>query len=383
MTVMNTRNIAFMSIVVGALSASLSLVACEGDAGKDGPPGPAGAAGPEGSAGAPGAAGSAAALGAEAGSSATAATPLSAVTLPGKSFFPESVVADAKGNLYVSSAANGSVVTISADGRTVKQLIAPEIVSTTPTFVAIAKLGLYVDDAKKDLYVCTLNTQSFASTLRRYDLTTGQQKTSFNMASNGGVCNDIAADAKGNLYVTDSFFGIERLPANGTALEVWKNDSLFTAGPNQFAVDGIVVDGTTDIFVNNLTSGALIRVPIGTNDAAGTPTAIALKSNMGAAIASLSSPDGMRLRAPHTILIAESGADAVSEVKIDPQTNTAVREVFANRIDRPSSVAIGKANDGAAANDGAWIAEGQIARLFALENTPVNFPHYVKRIDLH
>jgi sugar lactone lactonase YvrE len=199
------------------------------------------------------------------------------------------------------------------------------------------------------------------------------QKASFPLASPGGVCNDLAMDAKGNLYVTDSFFGIERLPAGGAALEVWKNDPLFTAGQGQFAVDGLVIDGS-DLYANNLTTGALVRVPIAADGTAQAPVAITIKSTTGAAV-TLAAPDGMRLRSAHTLLVAESGADAIGEVKIDPATNTAVRETFASRIDRPSSLAL--------SGGAAWVAEGQIARLFGLEATAVNYPFYVSRIPLH
>lgn len=333
-----------------------SLAACAGNDGAAGAPGAAGAAGKDGAPGPAGANGAAGANGVngEAGVSA----PVSDVVLPGSAYFPESITADASGRLYVSSAGTGTVSVISPDGRAVTELIPAEDIS---------KLGLLVDQAHDDLYVCTINAQTFASTLRQYDLASGTKKNTFEMAKTGGVCNDLALDAKGNLYVTDSFFAIERLPAGGTKLEVWKEDALFTAGQGQFAVDGIVIDGS-DIYVNNLTTGALVRVPIGQDGAAGTPVSIALA-------APLSGPDGMRLSGEHTLLVAESGADAVGEVKIDPAKNTAVRTTFANRIDRPSSLAI--------VGDGAFITEGQIGRLFGLEKTAVDYPFYVRRIPLH
>lgn len=351
--------------VAAVLSLALGLVsACAGEPGRDAGPGPAGAKGEPGALGEPGAQGGP-------GAAATSA-PISEVVLPGNAFFPESVASGASGRLYVSSAALGSVVTISADGRSVTQLIAPEVTATSP-FVAVAKLGVFADEANNDLWVCTLNTQTYASTLRRYDLETGAKKAELALANAGGVCNDVAADAEGNIYVTDSFFGIERLPAGAAALEIWKNDALFTAGQGQFAIDGIVVDGE-DVFVNNLTTGALVRVPIGANGAPGAAIAVQMKTPSGAPVR-FAAPDGMRLRAPHTLLVAESGADTVSEVKIDTTTNTAVRETFANHVDRPSSVAV--------AGGAAWIAEGQIGRLFGLDSSAVSYPFYVRRVPLH
>jgi YVTN family beta-propeller protein len=89
----------------------------------------------------------------------------------------------------------------------------------------------------------------------------------------------------------------------------------------------------------------------------------------------LAGPDGMRLVKGKTLLVAESFADTVSTVTIDPATNTATREIFANHVDRPSSVTV--------AGGAAWITEGQIGRLFKLDNTPISYPFYVKRIPLH
>ncbi|MFZ9888929.1 MAG: hypothetical protein ACO3JL_15640 [Myxococcota bacterium] len=123
----------------------------------------------------------------------------------------------------------------------------------------IGKLGTSVDDANSDLWLCTMNTMTYASTLRRYDLATFTQETEF--PAQAGACNDIAIDGNRNVHITDSFTGIERLPVGGSALELWATNASFTAGPGEFAIDEIVIDGD-HIYVNNLTSGSLIRVMI-------------------------------------------------------------------------------------------------------------------------
>ena len=51
----------------------------------------------------------------------------------------------------------------------------------------------------------------------------------------------------------------------------------------------------------------------------------------------LTAPDGMRLVAPNTILVAESFVDTLSEVSVNATTNIGTRTVLSNRLDRPSS----------------------------------------------
>ncbi|HVR61715.1 MAG TPA: hypothetical protein VMU50_07430, partial [Polyangia bacterium] len=73
------------------------------------------------------------------------------------------------------------------------------------------------DEPKGRFWVCQVsNDFSKASTLDRYELATGTRVESHALAMAGAVCNDVAIDAGGNLYGSDSFFSIERL-AGGAA----------------------------------------------------------------------------------------------------------------------------------------------------------------------
>jgi sugar lactone lactonase YvrE len=284
--------------------------------------------------------------------------PADTVLLPG-TFFPESVNATADGTLYITSIANGSVLQVGPDGRTRTTLIPAEAAQP------FGKLGVLVDERNDDLYVCTLNTATFASALRRYDVHSGAQEAELALA-NGGVCNDLAQDAAGNVYITDSFFGLQRLPAGGSALEVWASNDLFVAAhAGAFAVNGIALDGD-HLIVGNLDKGILVQVPIESDGTAGTPVEIAGVT--------LTAPDGIRLAAPGKLLVAESGADALSEVVIDAVAHTGTRTLLSNRLDRPSSVAV--------ASGAAFIADGQVGRLFGLDPTPVNAPFLVERLPL-
>jgi sugar lactone lactonase YvrE len=360
----------------GALS--LSLVACVGPVGPVGPAGMNGADGTDGADGADGMDGRNGTDGTNGrngtdgtnGRNGTDGTngrngtdaPVDNVILPGF-FAPESIHTGSDGRIYVTSIATGAVATIAADGRAITTVIPAESVATAGGPQTIGKLGVYVDDARSDLWLCTLNTTTFASTLRRYDLATFAAEAEFPTVA--GACNDIAMDSDGNVYITDSFTGIERLAAGGSALELWSANDLYSAGPGQFAIDGIVVDGT-EIYVNNLTTGRLIQVGIQMDGTARAPVAIEGVT--------LTAPDGMRLRGPGRILVAESLANTLSEVTVDAVRHTGIRNVLNNRLDRPSAVAV--------SGEAAWVAEGQIGRVFGLDSTPLNVPFRVVRVPL-
>jgi sugar lactone lactonase YvrE len=328
------------------VAASL-IAACTGSTGRQGPQGDPGSAG---SAGPPG-----------------PTAPTDVVQLPGDAFFPESIAAATDGTLYVTSAITGEIAKVSPDRQTVTTVVAAETVQP------IGKTGVLLDEAGGHLWACAIATDfSVPTQLREYSLTTGTLLHMYTLNS-GGVCNDMVMDAAGNIYVTDSFIGIERLKAGATAIDSawWSNSTLLqpaTAG--HFAVDGIVLDGT-DIYVNNLDKGTIVRIPILGSGSAGTAVAI---TKPGGASLGLVAPDGMRLVAPGTVVTTESSANTISKLVIDTAHNTATREVLSNRIDRPSSLAM---SDGSL-----WVTEGQIFRAFGLDSTPVNIPFQVVRTEL-
>ena len=278
------------------------------------------------------------------------------LTLPGDHFHPESVAAAADGTLYVSSVLEGSVLRIGANDLRIDTFI--------PAEAPIGKTGVLVDEPRGALWVGTLNTTTFASTLRRYNRTSFALEEELPLAR--GVCNDFALDDAGNLYVTDSFFGILRLRAGGSKLEPWASDRLFTAThEGAFAVNGIVRD-RNHLYIGNLDRGLLLQVDILDDGSASAPSVIAGLT--------LTAPDGIRLAGPGRVLVTESLADILSEVVIDAGTHTGVRTVLARDLDRPASVAV--------ARGAAWVAEGQIARAFGFDKTTLHTPFRLRRIGL-
>ena len=324
-----------------------SVVACDGSQGPQGPQGPQGAPGTNGQ---------------HAPDGGNGAGDIEQVALPGPAFFPENIVAANDGTLFVTSIGDGSVVKIAPDRTKVTTFLPAQTVQP------IGKTGLLLDEAKGRLWVCQVaNNFSQASTLDRYDLATGTRAESHALATPGALCNDLAIDAAGNFYVTNSFFGIERLASGAAAadpLTVWNSGPLYQpATQGGFGVDGIAIDGS-NVYTNNVEKGLLVRTPIQADGTAGAPVAIAGVS--------LSGTDGIRLLAPNILVVTEANIDAISKVVIDPAANSGVRTLLSNRLDRPCGVAI--------FDNEAWVTDGQIGRLTGGDTTPLNVPFLVERV---
>ncbi|HVY47289.1 MAG TPA: hypothetical protein VHB21_15480 [Minicystis sp.] len=349
-----------------------SLVACTGDAGPAGSPGADGQNGMDGHDGADGQNGMDGNDGANGQDGQDgmngAAAPVDVIAVP--SIGPESITAASDGTLYVSSVGDGSITTISPDRMTVKNFIPAEAAQP------MGKTGMFVDETNDKFWACAVGTDfATASELRRYKLSDGSLEKTYAMAAGheAGFCNDIAFDASGNLYITDSFIGVQRLPAGGDTLEDWLTDPLLEpAMQGDFAVDGIAIDGS-DMYLNNLEQGTLLRVAIAGDGSAGTPVVI---GNV-----TLSGSDGMRLFAPHTLIIAEGGGafggtDALTKVVVDTGNDTGVRTILSNRLDRPAAVVVSEGD--------AWVTEGQIGRVFGIDadGKPPSVPFLVKRVEL-
>jgi hypothetical protein len=72
--------------------------------------------------------------------------------------------------------------------------------------------------------------------LKSFDLGTGELKEIYEYPA-GSIGNDLTMDGDGNIYTTCSFtHRIFRLPAGGSALEIWSDDPMLcpdAAGPPQ------------------------------------------------------------------------------------------------------------------------------------------------------
>ena len=118
-------------------------------------------------------------------------------------WYPESMTIGPDGTFYVGSWRQGAVARLKP-GVTPKAQV---LVKPGANGLANGQ-GMLVDAKRGALWICSGNigfttVPSTPSALKRYDLATGAPRASYAMPD-GGYCNDLAQDTRGNLYVTDS-----------------------------------------------------------------------------------------------------------------------------------------------------------------------------------
>jgi sugar lactone lactonase YvrE len=234
-------------------------------------------------------------------------------------FFPEGVTVDTAGNFYVGSMDLGSIQKVAAGTTTP----APFIAAGTNGLVSV--IGLYAHTASNTLWVCSSDAGngqlkgSAPVALKAFNLTSGAARASYEWPAPTtttpvysptvhGFCNDITMDAAGNVYATDSWYPrILRLAAGGTALTQWVTSPIFPQ--TQWHLNGIDIDPAgANLYVVENHPGALYRVAIATNGAAGTVTAITTQRPVFG-------PDGLKVINPTTLAIAEgSGGMAIVDL---------------------------------------------------------------------
>lgn len=273
------------------------------------------------------------------------------LTLPGNAYYPENVHAAPDGTLYVPSLGTGEVVTF-APGAT-----------TPTTFIAAGDpkgvSGLFATAAHVWVCAVDLSVQPPATEVREYSL--AGALLARHGFSQPAFCNDLIESATGDLFVSDSFGAVWKLPAGGGALAVWKADaSLAPPTASGFGADGLALDGAGHLFVTNFSAATLLRIAIASDGTAGAITPIAVTPAPGA-------PDGMRWLGGDMLVWAD-GAGSLAEVAL--AGDTAAVTTLASGLDGPTSVVRVGATY--------WVSEGQLAHL--LGGTPPTTPFTIRAI---
>ena len=170
-------------------------------------------------------------------------------------WYPESLAAGPDGSLYVGSWRQGAVARLRPDGS------APEIVVKPGSNGLANAQGVLVDSKTGLLWVCS-GTTGFTtvpmtpSALKSYDLATGKPSASYPMPD-AGYCNDLAQDADGTIYVTDSVHPrILKFVQGEAALGIWLEDPKLGSGDSKNFLNGIAVDPRGGLYVS-----AVMAVP--------------------------------------------------------------------------------------------------------------------------
>src|SRR5689334_19602671 len=189
------------------------------------------------------------------------------IPVPGRKAFPESITSTSDGALFVGRLGDGGIVRI-------KPRAAKSTVFVQPGASGSRSIsGVFADEASSTLWACSNDLSALGgsaagsdtwSALKGFDLKTGEGKRSVLLPGSRAFCNDIAVDAKGSVYVTDSANPtILKLSAGATTFDVFAQDSAFSAPQTGGAgLDGIAFGSDGNLYVTTYTAGELFRVEV-------------------------------------------------------------------------------------------------------------------------
>ena len=286
---------------------------------------------------------------------ASAAAPPDTITIPGEKVFPESLTSTTDGTVIIGSIGQKQIY------RAKPGSAAAEVWIAAGTDGLNNILGVFADNKSNTLYACSNVIgppgagPAVNATLYTFDLKSGATKGHYVFPTEKGVCNDIAVDAQGNVYATDTNnMEVVRLKRGGTALEVWAGNGAF--GAPHGVLDGISVLGDR-IYANTLATSKLFTVPIGADGKAGTVAEVKLDRE-------ISRPDGMRSFGKSDVLIIEGGnGGRLSRIALHGATGkvTTIKEGYP---DGPVSVTV--------VGTTAYVLEGQLATLMKPPGAPAD-----------
>jgi hypothetical protein len=262
------------------------------------------------------------------------AAPASEILIADAKSQPESLTVAPGGVLIVGSASTPFVYKVRPGSTTAEKFIdASEEGAGTFFF------GMLADAASNTLWTCQLTPVPGATPVKRhtalrgFDLSSGAQKLRWNLPGESNTCNDFAIGPDQALYISDtSNSKIYRLPAGAAAAELLLEDAALRG------IDGITfLNGT--LYVNNVFSNKLFRIPLDAAGKAGPPVEIATDQPV-------KGPDGMRA-ANGKLLLAENGSGKISVITI--QGDKASVTVIKDGLKTPTAVE--------PAGDKIWIAE--------------------------
>jgi sugar lactone lactonase YvrE len=276
------------------------------------------------------------------------AGPLS-IALPGERAFPESITSARDGSLFVGRLGEGGIVR--ADPRTgaAAVFVAPGAAGSRSI------TGVFADDTSGTLWACSNDLSALGglsegrdrgAALKAFDLRTGAAKRSVPLPEPHPFCNDIAVDAGGAVYVTDSANPIVlRLPAGASGFEVFATDPQFAPPqPNSAGLDGIAFGGDGMLYVTTYAAGGFFRVAVEKGRAG---PVVKLQGR------ALGLPDGLRPLGRNSFLLIE-GAGTLDRVDVDGDRFRV--EPLRAKFRTPTSVTL--------VGSVAWVSEGQMPLFF-------------------
>jgi sugar lactone lactonase YvrE len=232
--------------------------------------------------------------------------------------FPESLSSTADGRVFFGSTTRSTIYKSEPGSATAQAWILPANGALQRV------LGVLADEAHRVLWVCSSTATvpdakllAGETALKTFALDSGAFRATFPFPGGNGACNDIAVAADGTAYATDTNGArLVRLKPGAPALEVWAADPLLAGA------DGIALLEDGAVYVNSITAGSLLRVRVAADGSAGPITKLETSRP-------LFHPDGMRVVAPHTLLLIEGGRLDEVTIRGDKADVRVLQEGFA------------------------------------------------------
>jgi sugar lactone lactonase YvrE len=233
------------------------------------------------------------------------------IDLPGEDFYPEGIALDPdSGDLYVASVYTGEIVKVPRGSNSAERFVA-----AAPAALQRGGFGLRVDTARGLLWACDSNLGATpprpGGTLVGLDLDDASPVVHHELPA-GSICNDIAIDANGALFVTETAAGgVYRIDADDVltpdSAELWLSvPEIAPPMPGQFGANGIALAGQR-MFIANTSAGTLIRVDPAAADPASSVSTVSLTEVGSTAALTLSGPDGVLPVSDTELLVVENG----------------------------------------------------------------------------
>jgi len=266
------------------------------------------------------------------------------ITIAGERLFPESITADAAGNIYVGSNP-GTIFRAERGSAVARPWIVPDAANGLQSV-----FGVLADDRRGLLWVCsnpnTLSRppQQGVTAIKAFALADGHLLATYPFPAGGpAMCNDMTIAANGDIYASDMLGArIVRLRANGTAFEPWAASEHFAG------LDGISFGPGGALYANNIQRNLLLRIPAGSDGLAGEVEVVPTSHP-------LDGPDGLRRLDADRMLQSEGNAGTITILTF-ADDGCADVEVIASGVDYASSVTHFRGR--------AYFPEGKLSYLF-------------------
>jgi len=292
-------------------------------------------------------------------------------TITDVGLYPEGIDYDTKNEKFLFSSLNkGAVYALNAKGELSVFATSSKLVLPTGVYTDEARNRLIVANA--DLGISQKSTATSAgsvATVSIFNLTTGELIKEIdlkNFTPNAGSCpNDIAVDANGNIYITDSFSPvIYKLDTNYVA-SIFATNTLFQPKPNEFGLNGIVFHPDGYLLVAKTDTSKLLKIALSNPENITEVTGTAF-----------SAPDGIELDKNNNLVVVENGLALGKTYTLSSKNNwtsaSQISETSIGKEEFPTTAAL--ASDG-----NVYVISSKLGKLLSGDKSQSNYA--IQRIN--